>query len=337
MPGAGSVADPPERPTQPGGLVGGLAGHLSADDVRYEPHVRPLPHPVDRVREGWPWRDPDGRGEWLLNVEHVGVQDAPVRMVLVHGAGGNAAALWPFAAHLSLLGARVTLVDLPGYGRTRRLTGRPGSVHYSAWQRVLVDLVQREHDDRPLVLVGASMGGMLALDAAAVTGLADRVVATCLLDVTRPEVRAGVVRWRWLALGLPLLRLARGPLARLPVPIRWLTPMATIANSPGLTGEVLRDRRGGRGAMPLGWYRTFLATGPAVPPETISQPPVILLHPDEDRWTAPELSEAFLARLAAPTRSVRLEAGGHFPVEEPAFQQLLDEVTAELSAILGDS
>ncbi|WP_228266422.1 alpha/beta fold hydrolase [Ornithinimicrobium ciconiae] len=307
--------------------------------------MRPLPQPVRRVREDWAWRDRDGRGEWLLNVEHVGADDAPVRMLLVHGAGGNAAAMWPFAAHLSLLGARVTLVDLPGYGRSRQVSGRRGSVQYPDWQQVLVDLVEREHDERPLVLVGASMGGMLALDAAVTTGLAERVIATCLLDVTRAEVRSGIVRWPWLAsVGLPLLGLARGPLAHLPLPIRWLTPMATISNSPGLSSEVLRDRRGGRGALPLGWYRTFLESRPALSrkapdhatgPEKITQPSVILLHPDEDRWTPPELSEDFLARLDGPTRSVRLVGCGHFPVEEPGFQQLLDEVAAELSAIRG--
>lgn len=302
-------------------------------DARYEAHVRPLAQPVRRVRSTWEWRDRAGRTTWRLNVEHVGADDAPVRMLLVHGAGGNAAAMWPFAAHLSLLGARVTLIDLPGYGRSEQTSGRRGSVRYPDWQQVLVNLVRREHDERPLVLVGASMGGMLALDAAVRTGLADRVIATCLLDVSRPEVRSGIVRWPWLAtLGLPLLGLARGPLAHLPLPIRWLTPMATISNSPGLSAEVLRDRRGGRGAMPLGWYASFLATGPTRRPEEITQPPVILLHPDEDRWTAPELSESFLSRIAAPTRSVRLADCGHFPVEEAGFQQLLDEVAAELSA-----
>lgn len=310
----------------------------TVQDDRYERHVRALPQAVRRVREDWAWRDADGRGDWLLNVEHVGADDAPVRMVLVHGAGGNAAAMWPFAAHLSLLGARVTVVDLPGYGRSRQGGGRTGTVRYPDWQQVLVDLVHREHDDRPLVLVGASMGGMLALDAATRTGLADRVIVTCLLDTTRPEVRAGIVRRPWLAtVGLPLLRLARGPLARVPVPIRWLTPMATISNSPGLSAQVLQDRRGGRGTMPLGWYRSFLATGPAVPAETMTQPSVILLHPGADRWTAPELSEDFLARLDGPTRSVRLVGCGHFPVEEPGFQQLLDEVAAELSALRADT
>lgn len=308
----------------------------AADDNRYARHVRPLPRPVRRTREDWAWQDRDGRAQWLLNLEHVGADDAHVRLIMVHGAGGNAAPMWPFAAHLSLLGARVTVLDLPGYGRSRQVSGRRGTVRYPDWQQTLVDLMHCEDDDRPLVLVGASMGGMLALDAAALTGLADRVIVTCLLDVTRPEVRAGVVRWPWLAtVGAPLLRLARGPLARLSLPIRWLTPMATISNSPGLSAEVLRDRRGGRGAMPLGWYRSFLAAGPAVPPESISQPPVILLHPGSDRWTAPELSESSLTRIAAPTRSVRLPGSGHFPIEEPGFQTLLDEVAAELSEIRG--
>lgn len=309
-----------------------MPGAESTDEARYERHVRPLPRPVLRVREAWTWADHTG-AEWHLNVEHVGAEDAPVRMVLVHGAGGNAAAMWPFAAHLSLLGARVTVLDLPGYGLSRQVSGRRGDLLYADWQDALADLLHREDDHRPLVLVGASMGGVLALDAAARTGLADRVLVTCLLDVTLPEVRAGIVRWPWLGAGLPLLRLARGPLARVRLPMRWVTPMATISNSPGLSAEVLRDTRGGRGAMPLGWFRSFLATGPAVAPETISQPPVILLHPDEDRWTAPELSEAYLARIAGPTRSVQLEGCGHFPVEEPGFGQLLAEVSTELAAL----
>lgn len=309
-----------------------MPGAGSTDEDRYQRHVRPLPRPVRRVREAWAWADHRG-AEWQLNVEHVGADDAPVRMVLVHGAGGNAAAIWPFAAHLSLCGARVTVLDLPGYGLGRQVSGRRGDLLYADWLGALKCLLDREDDHRPLVLVGASMGGVLALDAAARTGLADRVLVTCLLDVTRPEVRAGIVRWPWLRAGLPLLRLARGPLARVRLPMRWVTPMAMISNSPGLSAEVLRDARGGRGAMPLGWFRSFLATGPAVPPEEITGPPVTLLHPDQDRWTAPELSEAYLARIAGPTRAARLEGCGHFPVEEPGFGQLLAEVSAEVASL----
>ena len=85
------------------------------------------------------------------------------------------------------------MVDLPGYGRTIRARRGRRSVSYGDWQQLLVDLVGREHDERPLVLVGASMGGALAVDTAAVTGLAKRVIATCLLDPTRAGIAAAIV------------------------------------------------------------------------------------------------------------------------------------------------
>ena len=109
-------------------------------------------------------------------------------MLLVHGAGGNSAAMRPYAAHLSELGACVTVPDLPGYGRTT--IAHPERVRYADWQQHMVDLVRQENDGRPLVLMGASMGGMLAYDAAAATGLASHLIVTCLLDPREPGVRA---------------------------------------------------------------------------------------------------------------------------------------------------
>lgn len=50
------------------------------------------------------------------------------------------------------------------------------------WQQLAGDLLRREADGRLLIAVGASVGGMLACDAAAATGVASALVATCLLD-----------------------------------------------------------------------------------------------------------------------------------------------------------
>lgn len=312
----------PTRPTVP------RAGSVSFDgsDRRYEPYVRAVPHTVERAAEAWDWRG------WSIHVEHVGDPAAAVRMLLVHGAGGNAAAMWPIAAHLAAAGARVTVLDLPGYGRTRPAWQR--AVRYEDWQHLLVDAVRRVDDGRPLILVGASIGGMLALDAAALSRRGDLVVATCLLDVTDARVRRAIVRAPWMgSLAGPLLRLVAGPLRWVPLPMRWISPMERISNSPGLAAEVLRDARGGRNAMPLGWYRSFLQRGPAVPAERYAGPPVLLAHPAEDRWTPTELSAAYLRRLPVPTRLVELTGCGHFPVEEPGFQQLLDVVGAEIARL----
>lgn len=302
-----------------------MAGALDQRDRRYEPHVRQVPVGATREAESWRWRD------WWIHVEHVGDADASVRMLLVHGAGGNAAAMWPFAAHLAALGARVTVLDMPGYGRSAPTSARSAAVDYADWQRVLVDAVHRIDDGRPLILVGASMGGMLALDAAALSRRGDLVAATCLLDVRDPAVRDALVRVPWLArLAGPALRPVAGPLRRVRLPVRWLAPMDRVANRQRLVGEVLRDERGGGTSMPLGWFRTFLESGPAVAPEAYDGPPVLLLHPAEDRWTPTALSAAFLRRLRGESRLVELERCGHFPVEEPGFQQLLDELGAEV-------
>ncbi len=118
---------------------------------RYEKHIPALlGEAVLRSTSIWRWRDSD------VHVEHIGNPDAPVRMLLVHGAGGNSAAMWPYAAHLSKLGAHVTVPDLPGYGETT--TAHPERVRYQDWQQLLGDLVRIENDERPLVIMGASMG-----------------------------------------------------------------------------------------------------------------------------------------------------------------------------------
>lgn len=309
-------------------MAGMRPGELDERDRRYEPHVAPVPAGTRREAEVVPWHG------WLVHVETVGDHDSSVRMLLVHGAGGNAAAMWPFAAHLSGLGAEVIVPDLPGYGRTAPRSARFGNLTYQDWQHLLAALATRYDDDRPLVLVGASMGGMLALDAAATSGLGDLVVATCLLDLTDREVLRAVMRWPALT-GVtgPSLRLARGPLAHVRLPMRAIAPMHTIANTPGLVEKVLADRRGGGGSMPLGWFRTFVDAGAAVPPESYQGPPVLVVHPGADRWTPPRLTARFLERLAGDHDLVALPGSGHFPVEQPGLQVLLDTVGERLTRL----
>ena len=50
----------------------------------------------------------------------------------------------------------------------------------------------------------------------------------------------------------------------------------------------------------------------------------------------PELSLDYLGRLRGKTRVVMLPGCGHFPLEEPGFQVLLDEVSDEMEQVLDD-
>lgn len=284
---------------------------------RYEGFAPRPPAGTRRTSSWWSWQGCE------VHLERVGHPDAPVRMLLVHGAGGNAAALWPWAAHLAATGAAVTVPDLPGYGETR--VPDPGGVRYPDWQRLLADLVRAEHDERPLVLLGASMGGLLAWDAAVATGLASALVATCLLDPREPAVRQRLTRHPLLGRAAdPALRVAAGPLERVRVPVRWVADMRHVANDPALVAAVLRDRRGGGGRVPLGWMRSYLGASPVLEPEEFTGTPVLLVHPAEDRWTPVGVSRLFFDRIAAPKELLLLDGSGHFPVEQPGFRQLIE-------------
>jgi alpha-beta hydrolase superfamily lysophospholipase len=291
------------------------------DDLRPEPSTQP-------ESTWWSWRGCD------VHIERVRRPDARARMVLIHGGGGHAGAFWPLAALAAERGFDVLVPDLPGFGRTRVPSVR--RVRYSDWVECATDLVlgEKSADPRPLVLFGGSMGGMLAYEAAARTGASDAVVATCLLDPRRAQVRAAVARNRFLGrYGTPLLVPAADGLR---IPTRLIGNMTAMSNDPELTRTVTTDPNGGGVSMPLGFWRTSLHSSPQVEPEDFTICPVWLVHPGADRWTPLPLSQVFFDRIAAPKTLVILDNAGHYPIETPGIHQLihmLGEVGDKIAAI----
>jgi pimeloyl-ACP methyl ester carboxylesterase len=114
------------------------------------------------------WADLDGPVHY---VDYGGPVDGPL-MLLVHGLGGsllNWAAIAPTLAESN----RVIAIDLVGFGRTQTL-GRSTSIHEN--ERLLARFIG-EVCGQPVVLVGNSMGGLLAL----------------LLASARPDLVTGLV------------------------------------------------------------------------------------------------------------------------------------------------
>ena len=107
----------------------------------------------------------------------------PARMVLVHGLGGAHLNWMRVAPQLTRYG-RVLAPDLPGFGLTP-VAGRATTVTAYA---ALLDRVLEKTCDAPVVLVGNSMGGLIALTEAAQHP--ERVAGLVLLDAVLPG------RWR---------------------------------------------------------------------------------------------------------------------------------------------
>ncbi|MBR8740166.1 alpha/beta hydrolase [Nocardiopsis sp. MG754419] len=275
--------------------------------------------PVQRDR----FRD----GSTTVHVERWGDPEAERRVLFLHGAGGHAGMLAPYAAAVAARGIHVIVPDLPGYGRTH--VADRGALRYEHWVRVAGEMARAEREDlgARITLVGASLGGMLAYDVATRTGAAHTVVATCLLDLRERHARRHISHMPWMGVLAPrLMRPLAGPLARVTLPVRLLTDMRAISNRPELTRVVLRDRLGGGNSVPLGFLRSYLESRPATEPEDAEGFSLVLAHPEEDRWTPVEASLPFFERLAVPTRLVMLPDTGHLPAEEPGVSLLISTI-----------
>ena len=153
------------------------------------------------------WADLDGPVHY---VDYGGPPSGPL-LLMVHGLGGsllNWAAIAPILAQT----ARVVAIDLVGFGRTQPL-GRSTSVLEN--QRLLGRFIETVCG-QPVVLVGNSMGGLIAL----------------LLAGARPDLVAGLV------LVDPALPV--GPLAR-PDPL--VTAMFAVYAVPAVGRMVMARRR----------------------------------------------------------------------------------------------
>jgi alpha-beta hydrolase superfamily lysophospholipase len=249
--------------------------------------------------------------------------DAPVRVLLVHGAGGHSAALWPIASLLPEDHVELAAVDMPLYGET--ISPDPAAVRYQDWVSLLCAFVDSEDDGRPLVLLGASIGGMLAYEVAARTGGPAAVVATSLINPRDRHARAVITRFGPLGLlGGPLARLLPDRLAGRHIPMSWVAALSKMSRDPGLSRLCTADSRGGGAKVPLGFLTSFM-TYRHTPPEHM-RIPVTLAHPAKDAWTPVEISTRWLRRIAAPAELVMLRECGHFPIEDPGLADLVSAV-----------
>lgn len=265
----------------------------------------------------WQWHGHD------VHIARAPDPDAPTRLLVIHGAGGHSGALWPIAALLASRGLDVSAVDLPLYGLTT--SPDPGAVRYDHWVELLVDLINAERDHRPLILLGASIGGLLAYEAAARSPHVATVAATCLLDPSDWRARAHMTRFGPLGIpGRPLSTLARGRLARTMIPMSAMANLAKMSRNRDLSRLCATDPRGGAAKVSLGFLASYMRY-PHTPPEK-TRTPITLLHPSRDAWTPVELSARVLSRAAGPAESVMLRECGHFPIEEPGISDLVTAI-----------
>lgn len=253
-------------------------------------------------------------------------------VILVHGGGGNGRVLAPLAQSIAKMGWRVLAPDLPGFGITRPAEDWRGD--YAAWPAVVAELADRQ--DEPVVLFGASMGGLTAFHAARMMQRPPAaVVATTLLDLSDPSTFVGTARWRALGwLSLFSARLMPWVMDRLSLPLRIVAPLDAMSANGTMTEYFQTDPLLGARWVPLRFWRsvhTFRV-------ERFDLPcPLVLVHPGADEWTPPDESLKTFKKVSSEKRYVLLPSGSHLPIEPGAFAAMVQEIGIVLGGAVSGS
>lgn len=249
-------------------------------------------------------------------------------VILLHGAGGHGRLLAPIAKAFNQQGYDTIALDLPGYGLTE---AKSEHILFDRWVECCVDFVIERYQQtgKPSVLVGVSLGGMLAYCVAAkiqslrfpvspVVGL----ITSTLCDTRYEAVKKQFARFSWMTYFLPLIRCLPQAFKNVRLPIRWFSRMTLISNEAGLSKLVEQDPQGGGSRVPFAFLLSILDAKPDVEPEAFQLCPLLLIHPELDRMTPLNLSELFFSRIKTSKQLHVLKGCGHIPIEEPGVEDM---------------
>lgn len=266
-----------------------------------------------------------------IHIEHYLNPDAKVKIMMLHGVGGNGRVLSFMAAPLYKDGFEIIAPDLPGYGLSK-VSNRP--IVYADWVRMVSDLVTEESkkDSRPIVLFGLSAGGMLSYHAACLNDQVKGLIASSLLDLRNQEVRDGSASNKFVSrVGMPFIMLLSKLVPGFPLPMKAVANMNALVNDAKLLKLMISDKTSAGATVPLGFIATMAVAAPAIEPDQFDRCPLLLVHPAADRWTPVRISQLFFDRLKCKKKLVLLENAGHLPVESPGLQQMEQAIVDFLS------
>lgn len=264
--------------------------------------------------------------DWNGNAIHVdhylpNENKRAIKLILVHGGGGNGRLLSPIGVALLKLGYECLAPDLPGFGLTYE--GSPTA--YSSWVALINDMVNQESekDNRKIVLCGISLGGMLSYHVACLNKSVSAIMVSSLADTRKKEVQMQLSKNKLLgSLSLPLLNVTKIFTDTIKVPIKHTTKMWAMANDPSFVKKLKQDTVGSGSWVYLKFLRTLMAAQPHIEPENFTNCSVLFFQPEEDNIIPWEVSAPFYEKLNCNKKVVFLKGCGHIPMEEPGIYQL---------------
>ncbi|MGM0446140.1 MAG: alpha/beta hydrolase [Bacillota bacterium] len=282
---------------------------------KYLPEYHRLNNDIYPEEKYWHWKN------FNIHLDYYKNNSSKHKVILLHGVGGNGRLLSFIAVPLYKNGIEVICPDLPGYGLTKTSNI---NFDYSTWVELLKDLIRFElkRDNKDIILVGLSAGGMLAYHAGCIEDITGMVFTNLLdqrIQIVRDESAANKILSR---VGLPVLKLISRINDNINIPMKLVSNMNKIVNNNDLLNILLKDKKSSGAKVPIRFITSMLEYCPDIEPETFNGCPVLLLHPENDRWTDLSLSKLTFDKFNIDKEIKILENAGHFPIEEPGITKL---------------
>lgn len=284
------------------------------------------------TEEWWDWND------FHIHLDRMSVPNAEMKIVLIHGAGGNGRLLAPYARMLQMHEFDVVSPDLPPYGLSSAKSLK--TMDYQDWVNIMEAFLEQEikRDGKPIILLGASIGGMLAYHVASVSKHVKGLIVTTFVDTSNQKVRDQIAPNKVISrLGKVMVDRLSIVLDSFQISVSKVSRMKLITNNQNLTRLIMNDARAAKTKVPLRFLRTFLNMKPIIEPENFNVCPILLIHPEIDPMTPLNLSEFFYNRLQCEKKCVILEGAGHFPIEQRGVEQMKEAILNFLMEIEGSN
>jgi acylglycerol lipase len=243
-------------------------------------------------------------------------------VVLLHGLAEHSGRYAELVARLVTRGLAVYALDHRGHGRSAGARANVGSFDWLVTDAAArIATARAEQPDRPVVLLGHSMGGAIALATALAHPGLVRALALCAPAVgADPDLpRAQLALARLLSAVAPSVGVLR-------------LPSDALSRDPRVASDYDRDPLVYRGALPARSLIELLAAMGrihAAAPRLAE--PVLVMHGADDRLVPLRHAEAVYERLGSADRTIRRYAGlNHELFNEPERARVFADLEAWL-------
>lgn len=247
-------------------------------------------------------------------------------IVFSHGIAGFGRLLTPYAYKLFNGGFNVILPDLKGYGHNKE---KKGHWAFSDLVSNIIDsynYAKSKFNDE-VYIAGASMGGVLAYNAACKIKDLKAVACYCLFDFSDDEFIRHSSNYGVLTkLIKSLLKVSANVIPKLSMPTSSISSFDNLSNNQKFNKTVKKDPLAGN-VITLKAAKELLSASLPIPFDQFEEVPILIIQPTDDEMTPAIFSKKAYDQIKTRDKKfVSVEGRGHWVIDNQGVNIICNSI-----------